>query len=103
MTFVEETSKAALDAANTEKAKADTHASEKIRSMNLRISDLTDSLEMERTENGKKVAAYNLLKKKFDNAEKEMERIMDDLIAKTNKIRDLEKSFTVQCWDTRNL
>ena len=60
--------------------------------MNIRISELTDHLEMERTENGKKVAAYNILKKKFDNQEKEMERIMDDLITKTNKIRDLEKS-----------
>jgi len=92
MTFVEEQSKSALSRAQQEKQESDSHATEKIRSMNIRISELTDHLEMERTENGKKVAAYNILKKKFDNQEKEMERIMDDLITKTNKIRDLERS-----------
>lgn len=92
MTFVEDQAKSSLDKANAEKAEADSHAMEKIRSMNIRISDLTDNLEMERTENGKKVAKYNILKKKFDNQEKEMSRIMDDLIEKTNKIRELEKS-----------
>merc|ERR1719461_162355 len=92
MTFIQEQKDAEIDLHRSDKQKADSHATEKIRSMNIRISELTDALDLERTENGKKVAAYNILKKKFDNQEKEMSSMMDDLISKTNKIRELEKS-----------
>merc|ERR1719461_713592 len=92
MTFIQEQKDAEIDLHRSDKEDADSHATEKIRSMNIRISELNDALDLERTENGKKVAAYNILKKKFDNQEKEMSSMMDDLISKTNKIRELEKS-----------
>jgi chromosome segregation ATPase len=91
MTFVEEASREEKARMHKMIEEKETHSSEKSRAMNQRISELTDALEMERTENGKKVAAYNILKQKFDNQETEMANMMDDLIAKTNKIRELEK------------
>merc|ERR1719242_2503688 len=91
MTFVEEASREEKARMHKMIEEKESHSSEKSRAMNQRISELTDALEMERTENGKKVAAYNILKQKFDNQETEMANMMDDLIAKTNKIRELEK------------
>jgi len=72
------------------------HLSEKVKMLNLRVSELTDQLEYEQTQNGKKISAYNILKKKFDNSEQEMTNMMDDLIQKTNRIRGLEKQLRAQ-------
>jgi len=75
------------------------HNTDKLQMANMRISELSDQLDFERTENGKKVAAYNILRKKFDNAEREMSNMMEDLIQKTNKIRELEKQVRESATD----
>merc|ERR1719266_123344 len=99
MTFVEEASREEQTRMQKILEDKESHASERSRAMNQRISELTDALEMERTENGKKVAAYNILKQKFDNQETEMANMMDDLIAKTNKIRELENGKKVAAYN----
>jgi hypothetical protein len=58
----------------------------------MQISELSDQIEFEKIENGKQVAAYNLLRQKFDDTESENANIKKDLIQKTNIIRELKKS-----------
>jgi len=58
---------------------------------NFRISEMTNNIEFERTENAAKLKSHDILKKKLESQEEENSTMMDELMEKTNRIRVLQK------------